>query len=881
MSETLLAASGLSATNDVTPPVIVARNLVQSLDASGNALVNPADADSASFDTESGIAGYALSQIAFDCSNIGVNNVWFYVSDAVGNTDSVQIQVSIVDDLPPTIVLNSITVYLDASGSVALNQADLDAGTTDNCGPLSWSFSPATFTCADLGIANVTASVTDPSGNLSQQLFQVIVSDTIGPNIGSDTVKIAIDASGTATLDAAALPAGFNDNCSATSWSFSQSSFFCSDVGVHIVSATGSDADGNMASGNIIVLVEDLTPPNVVANNLNIPLDAAGTATITTAMADAGTSDNCGIQSLTLSKTTFDCSTTGVNNVNLIATDVNGNTSLVTFTVTVTENTPPSFTPRSDTITLDFTNQVNLTLAMVASNVTDNCAVVSQAINPSTLSNANLGMNAISVTVFDASGNSVTNTSFIWILDRDTDGDGIPDSREGDGDPDGDGIPNYLDLDSDGDLIPDQTETDIDSDGDGIPNFLDLDSDNDGIADRTETAADADGDGIPNYLDLDSDGDGISDEVEGASDADGDGIPNFLDLDSDGDNIPDQTEGNIDSDGDGIPNFLDTDSDGDTILDIVETDSDEDSDGIPNYLDLDSDGDGIDDQIETDDDFDSDGIPNFLDLDSDGDGISDAVETADDADGDGRPNFLDLDSDGDGILDIIETAADADSDGIPNFLDLDSDGDGIDDSIETDDDADGDGTPNFLDLDSDGDKILDEIETAADADGDGTPNFLDLDSDGDTIPDSVETARDTDGDGIPDFLDLDSDNDGLSDQDEYLKDCNNDGISDHLQVLACSFLFPQGISPNGDNLNDFFVIKGMGDLLRASIVIFDEFGNIIYQNPDYQNEWEGQTSNPKIKTNSLNKVPLGTYFYTFKFTAPFEDTIKGFIYVTY
>ncbi len=57
----------------------------------------------------------------------------------------------------------------------------------------------------------------------------------------------------------------------------------------------------------------------------------------------------------------------------------------------------------------------------------------------------------------------------------DTDGDGIPDSVEGDGDPDGDGIPNWQDTDSDGDGIPDADEGLTDSDGDGIPDFLDPD----------------------------------------------------------------------------------------------------------------------------------------------------------------------------------------------------------------------------------------------------------------------------------------------------------------------------------------------------------------------------------------------------------------------
>lgn len=83
----------------------------------------------------------------------------------------------------------------------------------------------------------------------------------------------------------------------------------------------------------------------------------------------------------------------------------------------------------------------------------------------------------------------------------DADGDGIPDSVEGDGDPDGDTIPNRLDTDSDGDGILDATEGTGDQDFDGTPNYLDTDSDGDGATDAAEGTGDADGDGLPNYLD--------------------------------------------------------------------------------------------------------------------------------------------------------------------------------------------------------------------------------------------------------------------------------------------------------------------------------------------------------------------------------------------
>ena len=72
---------------------------------------------------------------------------------------------------------------------------------------------------------------------------------------------------------------------------------------------------------------------------------------------------------------------------------------------------------------------------------------------------------------------------------KDTDGDKIPDEKEGcnpDQDTDGDKVPDYADLDSDGDKVPDYLESKGDSDGDKRPDYKDKDSDGDGIEDGDE-----------------------------------------------------------------------------------------------------------------------------------------------------------------------------------------------------------------------------------------------------------------------------------------------------------------------------------------------------------------------------------------------------------
>ena len=167
-------------------------------------------------------------------------------------------------------------------------------------------------------------------------------------------------------------------------------------------------------------------------------------------------------------------------------------------------------------------------------------------------------------------------------------------------------------------------------------------------------------------------------------------------------------------------------------------------------------------------DSDSDGRINSVDLDSDNDGIPDNVEaqttigylapsgtvdangvftnytgglTPTNTDGTDNPDFLDLDSDNEGADDTTEAGI--------TLANNDADGDGLDDSTDA--------TANYSDpggtIDDplSGAQILPDIDTDASTGGD-----IDY-------RDATDDRLDTDGDGIFDTVDIDDDNDGIPD----------------------------------------------------------------------------------------------------------------------
>ncbi|QCE41687.1 gliding motility-associated C-terminal domain-containing protein [Psychroserpens sp. NJDZ02] len=86
------------------------------------------------------------------------------------------------------------------------------------------------------------------------------------------------------------------------------------------------------------------------------------------------------------------------------------------------------------------------------------------------------------------------------------------------------------------------------------------------------------------------------------------------------------------------------------------------------------------------------------------------------------------------------------------------------------------------------------------------------------------------------------------------------------------------ITPNGDQLNDVFIIEGV-ELFKNNLQIFNRWGRIVYDAENYDNSFNG-VANKNVVGTQGEKLPVGTYFYVLQLTEE-NKSYSGWIYLTY
>ena len=397
-------------------PEANAQDITLELDASGNASTTAAAVDNGSGGA-CAIGSLSLSQTDFSCDDLGPNTVTLTVTDVNGNVSTATATVTVVDLLAPNAVAQNVTLQLDSMGMVSLAAVDVDNGTTENCSLDNLAISQTDFDCTDLGTNTLEFTARDISGNTGLTNFTVTVEDNVAPVVIAQDVTIQLDASGNAITTAEAVDNGSSDACGIASLSLSQTNFGCDDLGPNTVTLTVTDNNGNISTETAVVTVEDTAPTIAIAQDLTVQLNVAGIGFITAAQADNGSNDPCGIASTTVSQTSFDCDDLGSNDVDFSATDVNGNTATVSFTVTVQDNIAPTITGTPGNITLSAAaGTCSAAATWTDPTVADNC---SATLSSSHTSGAtfDVGATTVTFTATDIAGNTTTSTFTVTVTD--------------------------------------------------------------------------------------------------------------------------------------------------------------------------------------------------------------------------------------------------------------------------------------------------------------------------------------------------------------------------------------------------------------------------------------------------------------------------------
>ena len=91
-----------------------------------------------------------------------------------------------------------------------------------------------------------------------------------------------------------------------------------------------------------------------------------------------------------------------------------------------------------------------------------------------------------------------------------------------------------------------------------------------------------------------------------------------------------------------------------------------------------------------------------------------------------------------------------------------------------------------------------------------------------------------------------------------------------IELTAPSDLeMPTGYSPNGDGANDVFHIRGLDAYPKNTFTVYNRWGNVVFDRPNYRNDWAGENSNGEMLAD-------GTYFVILT-VAGGERVLQGYV----
>jgi len=329
-----------------------------------------------------------------------------------------EFDVIVTDITPPVAIAQNLDINLDANGAAGITAAQINNGSTDNCGIASISVNKTSFDCSNVGVNTVILTVTDLNGNVSTAPATVTVVDAIAPSI---TAPAAISQGTDAGVCGATVNLGIPvtaDNCSVASVTNDAPTLF--PVGTTVVTWTVKDANGNSNTATQTVVIADTEKPKITAPALVSVVNIPGSCMASVDLGTPITSDNCGVA--TVMNNAPALFPVGSTIVRWIVTDIHGNiTDTATQEVVVIDNEKPSISINNISVNND-AGKCGATVVISLTETADNCGVATvmgeRSDNKLLTEDYPVGTTTITWTVRDVNGNIKTATQTIVVTDN-------------------------------------------------------------------------------------------------------------------------------------------------------------------------------------------------------------------------------------------------------------------------------------------------------------------------------------------------------------------------------------------------------------------------------------------------------------------------------
>jgi hypothetical protein len=340
---------------------------------------------------------YTDATVSGNAPNCYIFDRTWKATDTYGNMSTCVQRITVVDNSAP--VINN-TAAQDNATLQCSPTPRVDPTFTDNCSaklrvdtvdsridygvmPPAFKFTPASCNYYNYTITR-TWTAQDDCGNQDSHVQVLTIQDTQAPVFSLPTNLTVNNDPGTcrATVNLQVTANNISD-CAAFQYltitnnsirgngAANASGFY--NVGTHVVTFTATDPCGNSSSHTVTIVVKDVeTPTAICRQGVIVTLNSNGLGPLPVSAINNNSTDNCGVQSLTVSPNLFNCSHIGQQQVVLTMTDPSGNIARCTTSVTVVDGSNVAIACPSD-ITIACTQNINDFTVTGYPNVTSAC----------------------------------------------------------------------------------------------------------------------------------------------------------------------------------------------------------------------------------------------------------------------------------------------------------------------------------------------------------------------------------------------------------------------------------------------------------------------------------------------------------------------------